>query len=95
MEQEIETDGEDGDDGEDSEEEPEADPKTPTPTEVGISNQRAKAAGATKKTKATREWADTAERFLGNKDYGAQWTALRVLWWKREENAGFAGTVSN
>jgi hypothetical protein len=94
MELENETGGEARDKGEDSEEEPDADPETPTPTEVGKSNHGAKAARATKKSKATREWADTAEIFLGNKDYGAQWMALRVLWWKREENAGFAGTVS-
>jgi hypothetical protein len=90
----IEVEDEGGDEGEDSEEEPEPDPETPTRTGEGNQNRGAKAARATKKGKPTREWAETADTFLGNKEYGPQWTALRALWWKREEDAGFAGTVS-
>jgi hypothetical protein len=90
----MEVEDEGGDEGEDSEEEPEPDPETPTQTGEGNQNRGAKAARATKKGKPTREWAETADTFLGNKEYGPQWTALRALWWKREEDADFAGTVS-
>jgi hypothetical protein len=31
---------------------------------------------------------------LTNAEYGSKWVDVLALWWKREEDAGFEGTVS-
>ncbi|KAJ7827750.1 hypothetical protein B0H14DRAFT_2595068 [Mycena olivaceomarginata] len=39
-------------------------------------------------------WAEKANKFLTNAEYGSKWVDVLVLWWKREEDAGFEGTMS-
>jgi hypothetical protein len=39
-------------------------------------------------------WAERANKFLTNAEYGSKWVDVLALWWKREEDAGFEGTVS-
>jgi hypothetical protein len=50
---------------------------------------------ASSKAKGTGKWAETARVFLGNKPYGEGWRVLVEVWWTREEDGGFEGTVSS
>jgi hypothetical protein len=43
---------------------------------------------------AANKWALKAQRVLEAKDYRDSWSALVRLWWSREEEAGFVGSVS-
>jgi hypothetical protein len=90
---EVEVEESEGEEEEASENEPE----TPTPHE-NATNQRQKPTGNTaakgKGTAAAVGWERKALSELESKDYGEKWKALVSLWWKREEGAGFKGTVS-
>jgi hypothetical protein len=89
------------DEDEGSESEDEAD-QTPAP---GPEKTKAKKAPAKPKkapagrgggaSAASKAWADTAQLLLAKDDFGAEWASLLGVWWKREERAGFEGTVSN
>jgi hypothetical protein len=82
---------------ESEEEESDNEPEMPTPRE-NTTQQKQKQTGTTatkgKGTARAIEWERKALSELESKDYGGKWKALVSLWWKREETAGFKGTVS-
>ncbi|KAJ7662940.1 hypothetical protein B0H14DRAFT_2280556, partial [Mycena olivaceomarginata] len=43
---------------------------------------------------APKAWANTAQLWLAKEDLGTGWAGLLGVWWKREERAGFEGTVT-
>lgn len=84
---ENETEGEDSDEGTEPED-------TQTGAQASRQPTRQKQGVVGKAAHGTMGWEKTVRSFLGNKEYGEDWTALLALWWKREEAVGFEGTVS-
>jgi hypothetical protein len=74
-----------------SEDEPEQMP-APGPEKT---KAKAPAKAGRKGGAASKAWADTAQLLLAKDNFSAEWAGLLGVWWKREERAGFEGTVSN
>jgi hypothetical protein len=80
--------------GSESESEGEGGPpaKKQAPSQKAAKTAVAASGGRT--VKAASKWAETARTFLTSKVYGGNWLVLVGLWWSREEDAGFQGSVS-
>jgi hypothetical protein len=88
----------DGEEDSESEDEPEQVPApAPGPEKTKVkaaAKPKAPAKARRKGGAASKAWANTAQLWLAKEDLGTGWAGLLGVWWKREERAGFEGTVS-